>query len=864
MTQQEVIKTFMQSLDKTELSGRAAFDEAIQASSSFQNFEDFKRKFLDDLKAAKNWQTFLIEKCGIILDNKDTGAISGSDAGGTTKGAADILPSKGKAKYPEGTSFTVNGLTIYGVPPKENLTDDQQIVVQGLYSWWIRDSLALIKESYGFSFSAEDATNSRMKLKFVDDENENFLAYVNFDGASGKEFESRVLCVNMAFFKDMDATNRHPKTDKDQGLDRTLVHELVHGLMSSNVNYMVDLPGFLIEGGSAELIHGLDDENRNRIISTIQNTEGLKNIFTALGSESQFPREVYDGGYIIMRYFAKQAATDTTFDYDTYQATVTTDSDNFAVNYWNEVTMQGGDSASTFSNAGENVIITGGAGNDKINNYSQEVIINAGGGLNIISNIGNNVTANGGDNVDTITNEGANVLVNGGDGLDVLTNQGANSVIKGDAGSDLINNSIVDYETLNNASNFVITTSQNDSLYTVANSNLIGGNNSTLVGGGGTDNIVNQADAVQVFGEYGADSITNYGFNSTIFGGDSDDFILNTTYEIEVDSKAENAKNGDKDKIFVTGYRSKLFGNRGNDLFQNVVDEVEIFGQNDKDTIRNAGKAVSISGGKGNDYVFNGEVVISDGESSATKTGGNLAHIFLDAGKDTVENIAESISAEGGAGNDQFINNGDFSTLVGDAGKDSFTNYGDEVTISGGAGSDFIYTSGNKVSLTGGAGKDTIQNEGSEVYILTGKSKDSINNTGDRASILADAGNDYIYSSGNNSSILGGKGRDSIRNDGKNVTISGGKGNDKLWGGENSDIFIYGKGDGKDIIYGFDNADILQITGKFSGSYNAKKNEIAFQIGSTKKAITLKDFTATTFNVNGDSYQISDSQFVKK
>ena len=298
MTQQEVIKTFMQSLDKTELSGRAALDEAIQASSGFQNFEEFKRKFFDDLAAAKNWQTFLVEKCGIILDNDDTGAISGSDAGGTTKGAADILPSKGEAIYPEGTSFTVNGLTIYGIPPKETLTDDQQIVVQGLYSWWIRDSLALIEESYGFSYTKADTTNSRMKLKFVDDENENFLAYVNFDSSDGKEFESRILCVNMSFFRDMKATNRHPKTENDQGLDRTLVHELVHGVMSSNINYFEDLPGFLTEGGSAELIHGIDDERRDRIISAIQNTDALKKVFTAIGDKdpmAELTDEAYSG-----------------------------------------------------------------------------------------------------------------------------------------------------------------------------------------------------------------------------------------------------------------------------------------------------------------------------------------------------------------------------------------------------------------------------------------------------------------------------------------------------------------------------------------------------------------------------------------
>ena len=862
MTQQEVIKTFMQSLDKTELSGRAALDEAIQASSDFKNFEDFRKKFFDDLEAAKNWQTFLIEKCGIILDNADTGAISGSDAGGTTKTATDILPSKGEAIYPEGTSFTVNGLTIYGIPPKETLTDDQQIVVQGLYSWWIRDSLALIEESYGFSFNEANTTNSRMKLKLVDEPDEGFLAYVEYT-SEGKECESHILCVNMGVFRDMDENNRHPIVD-NSGLDRTLVHELVHALMASNVNYFNDLPNFLTEGGVAELIHGLDDERRDRIISTIQNTDALKNIFTVFGSESQVPIEVYAGGYIIMRYFAKQAATDTIFDYDIYKSSVFVDSDNFAVNYWDNVTMQGGESSSTFSNSGEEVTINGGAGNDKINNYSQEVVINTGGGSNVISNIGNNVTANCGSGSDSITNKGANVLVNGGAEADFLTNHGEKSLIKGDAGNDLIKNSIVDYELLNGTENFVITTSENENLFTVPNSALLGGNNSTLVGGEGNDTVTNQANEVIVFGEYGADYIENYGFNSTISGGDGNDTIINNNDEIEINSKVENAKKDAKDIILITGYQSKLFGNRGNDLFQNVVDEVEIYGQNDKDTVQNAGKAVSISGGKGNDYVFKGEVVISDGESSATTTGGNLAHIFLDAGKDTVENIAESISAEGGAGNDQFINNGDFSTLVGDAGKDSFTNYGDEVTISGSAGSDFIYTSGNKVSLTGGAGKDTIQNEGSEVYMLTGKGKDSINNAGDRASILADAGNDYIQSSGNNSSILGGKGRDSIRNDGKNVTISGGKGNDKLWGGENSDIFIYGKGDGKDIIYNFDNADILQITGTFSTSYNEIKGEIAFKIGSTKNAIKLKDFTATSFNINGDSYQISDSKFVKK
>ena len=110
VTQQEVIKTFMRTLDNTTLTGAAAFNEAIKASSNFKNFKAVRTKFLADLKAAKNWYTFLVEKCGIILDNKDTGAISGANAGGeVVKVAEDIIPAKGEAKYPSGSEFTVSG-----------------------------------------------------------------------------------------------------------------------------------------------------------------------------------------------------------------------------------------------------------------------------------------------------------------------------------------------------------------------------------------------------------------------------------------------------------------------------------------------------------------------------------------------------------------------------------------------------------------------------------------------------------------------------------------------------------------------------------------------------------------------------------
>ena len=56
----------------------------------------------------------------------------------------------------------------------------------------------------------------------------------------------------------------------------------------------------------------------------------------------------------------------------------------------------------------------------------------------------------------------------------------------------------------------------------------------------------------------------------------------------------------------------------------------------------------------------------------------------------------------------------------------------------------------------------------------------------------------------------------------------------------------------------------MKITGAFRGTYSKSKGEVYFKVGTTSKAITLSDFSATSFNVNGDSYKISGTKLVKK
>ena len=117
----------------------------------------------------------------------------------------------------------------------------------------------------------------------------------------------------------------------------------------------------------------------------------------------------------------------------------------------------------------------------------------------------------------------------------------------------------------------------------------------------------------------------------------------------------------------------------------------------------------------------------------------------------------------------------------------------------------------------------------------------------------ADDGDDYLENVASNVTIWGGHVNDTIYSYGYSVTIVGGAGNDAISGGG-----------GNDIIYGFEDDDMLKITGAFSGTYNRSKKEGYFKVGSTANAITLKEFTATNFNINSEAYKISGNNFMKR
>ena len=171
------------------------------------------------------------------------------------------------------------------------------------------------------------------------------------------------------------------------------------------------------------------------------------------------------------------------------------------------------------------------------------------------------------------------------------------------------------------------------------------------------------------------------------------------------------------------------------------------------------------------------------------------------------------------------------ATILGGTGKD---------TLTGGTGDDSLSGDRGNDSLSGGDGNDTL---------LGGKGKDSLYGGVGNDSILGEFGNDKLY---------GGDGDD---------TLIGGKGNDSLWGDNGADTFVYSKGDGRDVIFGFDNDDSLTFNNlDFVATLNSNNTEIYFKAGSKGKAVVLKQFTATEFNINGETYTINTNKntLVKK
>ena len=448
------------------------------------------------------------------------------------------------------------------------------------------------------------------------------------------------------------------------------------------------------------------------------------------------------------------------------------------------------------------------------NNYDNATIIDASEVEHDIHIIGNKKanTIAGSVNDDTIEGGKGNDVLSGGDGADIFVYN------KGD-GSD----KILDYEnedTIKIVGDTVKSIMKSkdgaDYVFTLASRRNI-----TIVGGVGK--IITYVD----------DDYPHYilppkppGYSDgkvTIGKGYTDDtFDVN---EFEADYKYWVSK------VFVIN-ASK------------VMHDINIIGNKLANTIIGSDNDDTIEGGKGNDVL----------------TGGDGADVFI---------------YNKGDGNDKILDyeNEDIIKIVGDTVK-KFSKSGDnlimtlagkkKITLVGGADKVITYTDDNNPEPVKYSNIMQVSSDGKSVKLKAAYSADTFDVTtyadfGETArTIDASAVDQDLTIVGNkkNNVIIG--------SDGDN-TIEGGKGSDTLTGGSGKNVFVFNKGDGKDVITNYKNGDVIKgatgttITGKVQG------NDVILSIsgggkvtlqGASKKSVKAIDDTGTHW-VTGSSKKIT-------
>ena len=388
----------------------------------------------------------------------------------------------------------------------------------------------------------------------------------------------------------------------------------------------------------------------------------------------------------------------------------------------------------------------------------------------------------------------------------------------------------------------------------------------------------------KIFGSDSDDTLNGLSGNNTLTGGDgSDVFIFGQ-------GKSTIADYTTDDKISLgAAVTNESVNNKGDVILKIGTDMLTV------KKFADDGQTINFVDDTSKTY-YREKIVASDG---VTLTSSFSEQSFTTDGKVDATAVSRRLTLTGGVEDNTIIggkgynviNGGDGENiLIGGHGGDTFVNGGGNDTITD-------YETSDKISL---ASSKSFELDGDNViigfengsftivdgvdkkisFIEGGKTRVNIFSAdgifdGNRAAITLDAATE-TFDAENYSKlvsidgsavtgeveIFGNKKSNKIFAGDNGATINGGKGNDSLWGGDGSDKFIYDSGDGRDVIFGFGNEDELELGDTFTAA--VKNNSIAFKVGSTANAVTLKDFTAETFNVNGETYGVSDGKFVQK
>lgn len=373
-----------------------------------------------------------------------------------------------------------------------------------------------------------------------------------------------------------------------------------------------------------------------------------------------------------------------------------------------------------------------------------------------------------------------------------------------------------------------------------------------LTGSSGNDVLKGNAASQTIEGGAGNDTISGMAGNDTLNGGAGNDTVLGGDGNDTINSYNSS----------TTPSIEKLYGENGNDNF--VISGAlaagsVISGGIGDDVIKAQGADLSkatITAVEKLDLVY-GNTTISKAQfnSFAQITGAaNTILTVADAGTyDLInKNISKNIIFHGSAGDDIITSNGGKHRLNGGSGNDTFRVWDvfqSGAEIYGGSGSDAIeahnwtniskaYVSGiEQLKISGGVvmsasqlsniAQVTSMNGNSEVWLeasgagtydLSAKTvigNISLCGTAGNETLIGNAASQRFLGKEGNDTLKGMAGNDTLVGGAGNDTLVGGTGNDTLWGEGGNDTYVFGRGEGADIVEDVDatsgNQDVMSI-----------------------------------------------------
>jgi Ca2+-binding RTX toxin-like protein len=438
--------------------------------------------------------------------------------------------------------------------------------------------------------------------------------------------------------------------------------------------------------------------------------------------------------------------------------------------------IRGFDGADQITSFGGNDVLDGGAGDD---------VLDAGDGSDVLSGgAGNDLLRGGaGDDVYRFSIGGGHDVVDDTTGTDeVLFGDG---IAPGAIAVTLVNGSIA----IATSGGDTITIDGSISRYRFADGSVLTNDemlarvvpesappagrtdgtdgNDVLVGGPGDDVIIARAGDDSLDGAGGADLLFGDAGADLLHGGEGADVLA--------------GGDGD-DTLHGDAGPDRLWGQSGNDLLYGGSGDDELSGGTGDDIlVGGMGRDLLLAGGTGTKtYRFD----LGDGEDVLASTSG-ARHVEFGAGV-LRSDIRMSFSPADASGP---------SIQVRYSATDSMT-----ILLGAGSGAlDYRFADGTVVSQSALAATATQPQRAPYVIVGT-PGDDSLSASSQPSTLIGEAGNDVLDGGSSGDVLRGGSGDDLLRGRGGDDVLDGGPGNDELLGGADSDVYVYSRGDGSDVI----------------------------------------------------------------